>query len=291
MNKSKAIFIGLALMLAVSVVSPSAAQNTTVSGSATPAGDYPYMIKNGVIAPANAPAFQTSTAPRPDANHANYVAVWGGGNLLQQADPRDKLNDGLNDYEKLSLKDKVGFAIGAKIGHTWQIDGVTVYNKPGQFFFSLEGEFIYSDISNSRLKYHEAGYVDYYQQNFDLTIYAATVNPIMRAKFGIFSPYVGVGVGGAYVTGKNKGIDWVVPGAGSDRVWPSGGSESEVVFAFQGIAGTDIAIAKEWSLFVEYKYLGLVGLEFDKAVDGLATYDMGDVYGNHLVVAGIKFHY
>jgi opacity protein-like surface antigen len=101
-------------------------------------------------------------------------------------------------------------------------------------------------------------------------------------------------IGGAYVEAKNNGIygQGTVNGVpASGQIWPDGGSESEVAFCFQGIAGTDIFLNERWSLFIEYKYLGLVGLEFDKAIGRNATYDKGAVYGNHLAVAGIKYHY
>ena len=267
----------------------------------TVGGSYPYMPKN---TPETNPAFQASVAPRKEKEYqtGNYAAVWGGANLFQQADPSVKDNYGLGIKAGLDLKDAMNFAVGAKIGHIWDLDGLKFYGEKSSLKLmpSVEGEFIYTQNNGSKLQWNGtltdgvdtvSGELN---QKYDMSIYALTVNPILRVQWGMFRPYIGFGIGGAYLNAENKGINGkgTINGSpASGEVWSGGGSESEVVFCFQGIAGTDIFLNDRWSVFVEYKYLGLVGLEFDKAIGGNATYEMGDIYGNHLAVVGIKFHY
>jgi opacity protein-like surface antigen len=294
-------FGGIALVLVMLAVSPLAAQTAPTVGSAySTGGDYPYKPKNTD----QSPAFQTNAVPRTEESYGTdkYVAVWGGANLFQQADPSVKDNFGLGIKQDLSLKDSTNFAVGAKIGYIWNLNDLRFYGEKSSLTLlpSIEGEFIYTNNNGSKLQL--AGSISdgvntasgKLEQHYDLDIYALTVNPIMRVQWGIFRPYIGFGIGGAYVDAKNKGItaEGTVNGSPvSGELWSSGGSESQVAFCFQGIAGTDVFLSKQWSLFLEYKYLGLVGLEFEKAIGGYATYDMGDIYGNHLVVAGLKFHY
>ncbi|MDR0533157.1 MAG: outer membrane beta-barrel protein [Verrucomicrobiales bacterium] len=272
-------------------------------------GSYPYMAKNNDPAPI--PAFQTSVKPRTEYGTENYVAVWGGANLFQDAGPRIKDNLGLGIKADLSLKDSTDFAVGLKIGHIWKPDSITISGEksPVTFLPSVEGEFIYTQNSNSSLGWN--GSVWYgntnntatadLTQKFSMNIYALTANPIMRIQWSIFRPYIGFGIGGAYVEGKLKTLSGNASINSADYPEYNGNysgstdllnaSEDQFAFCFQGIAGTDIFLDDRWSIFAEYKYLGLVGLEFNKALAGYATYDFGDVYGNHLVVAGIKFHY
>jgi opacity protein-like surface antigen len=233
--------------------------------------------------------------PRPEYAVGSYAAVWGGGNLLQDGSPSIKDNFSLGLKQKLSLNDSVGFATGIKLGYIWKPDPISInYNPdknqhPTTVLPSIEGEFIYSDVSDSNLSYNVSG--GSIQQRFEMNIYAFTINPILRFQWGKFRPYFGVGFGGAYVEGKNQGIYAVAPGYPTTQVLPSGGSDSDIAFCFQAMAGTDYFLSQEWSVFLEYKYLGLTGLEFDKGLGGAATYQMGDVYGNHLVIAGIKYHF
>jgi hypothetical protein len=280
-----------------------------------------YVVKDGNIYPAatdKSPAFKTNVEPRKEYGAEHYVAAWGGANLLQQGD--EAKVSGYGESVNLSLRSGVGFAAGFKVGQIWNFENngnqLTVYGEKTSVTFmpSIEGEFIYANSSDAKLRFG-ASYSDgtnsvngSIYQKFDMDIYALMVNPVLRVQWGRFRPYVGFGVGGAYVTGKNKGVGasgtvnapgyagyldpvlGTVNGQGSGTIEGlGGGSDSDIVFAFQGLVGTDIFINKEWSVFLEYKYLGLVGLEFDRGY-GL-KYDMGDVYGNHLVTAGIKFHY
>ena len=314
--------LGLIVLLGIS--SNLMAQNPPVIGSAYKnGGAYPYVSKDNPVSHDTnlytikdgnlVPAFQTNVEPRKEKGYGteNYVAVWGGANLFQNADPQVKDNFGLGIKADLNIKDSTDFAVGVKIGHIWQPKGITVYGEDSSVTFlpSVEGEFIYTQNSSSSLGWH--GSVWYgntnntatanITQKFSMNIYALTANPILRIQWGIFRPYVGLGLGGAYVEGKLKTLSGNV--AINTVDYPqyngnySGGtdllkaSEDQFAFCFQGIAGTDIFLNDRWSIFAEYKYIGLVGLEFKKALAGYATYDFGDVYGNHLVVAGIKFHY
>ncbi|MDR1305077.1 MAG: outer membrane beta-barrel protein [Verrucomicrobiales bacterium] len=276
----------------------------TVTGSLSAADDARYEIVNGNIVPAqktNAPApdFRAEAQPRAEVEYGadNYIAVLGGVNAFQDAAPSLKLTEGWQPRRAgLQLKDRTGWAGGLKAGHTWQLadDG-----QRGLLALSLEGEFIYSGVHDTKLgarvsNYGFAGTTvsgEIYQQ-FNVDILALTVNPVLRLQLGRFSPYVGVGVGGAYVEAQHKGIYATGEIGGIKGTYgfdPTvGGSTDTVVFCFQVMAGADFYLSKEVSLFLEYKYLGLVGLEVFKTPVG-GFYDLGAVYGNHLAMVGVRF--
>ncbi|MDR1144748.1 MAG: porin family protein [Verrucomicrobiales bacterium] len=221
-----------------------------------------YQIKDGQIVPTNAPAFRSDAAPRRE--QENYVALWGGANVFQHADVIDDASPLFG--EKFSLKDSISWAAGVKAGHSWDlgtIDGISVRGKPASWQFSLEGEFIYTAWDN-KLKWS-----GYELADWNLDIYALTVNPVLRFNLGTFRPYFGAGAGAAvvhqYIGNKDLNIE---------------DSSTSVEFVFQGIAGTDIMLNDNWSLFLEYKFLALAEVDYD-----------WDIYGNHLVAAGVKFHY
>ncbi|MDR1146614.1 MAG: outer membrane beta-barrel protein [Verrucomicrobiales bacterium] len=277
----------------------------TVTGSLSAADDARYEIVNGNIVPAQktnalAPDFRAEAQPRAEVECGadNYIAVLGGVNAFQTSSPSLKATDSWQPRRTgLQLKDRTGWAGGLKAGHTWQLsdDG-----QRGLLALSLEGEFIYSGVHDTKLgtprvsNYPFAGHTvsgKIYQQ-FNMDILALTVNPVLRLQLGRFSPYVGVGVGGAYVEAQHKGlfatgeIDGRKGTYGFDPT--VGGSTDTVVFCFQAMAGADFYLSKDISLFLEYKYLGLVGLEaFKTPVSGY--YDLGAVYGNHLATVGVRF--
>jgi opacity protein-like surface antigen len=286
-----------------------------LTGTALPLRAAPppsYVIRNGNIYPADSdktPAFRAVATPRAEYGTEHYIAVWGAANFLQTSD-ENKIS-GYGESLDLALKSDLSFAAGFKFGHIWNLNdsgGIAIHGEKKNVTIlpSIEGEFIYAGNNGSKMQWDGAfRYGDYtvnkIYQKFDMDIYALMLNPIVRGQWGRFRPYVGFGVGGAYVTAQGRGIyadgtKHTTDGQGrpvnqpvSDQIERGGGNDSKFAFAFQGLAGTDIFLNQHWSLFMEYKFLGLVGLQFDAG--GGYKYDMGDVYGNHLVGLGVKYHY
>ncbi|MDR1304334.1 MAG: outer membrane beta-barrel protein [Verrucomicrobiales bacterium] len=275
MKKSVIYFIGAALTMTSLSVADTAPQYQIKDGQIVPASKS--------VAPADAPAFRSDAAPRQEKE--NYVALWGGINVLQDGDFRAKDSLGLGIDEKLSLKNQFGYAAGVKVGHTWDLTtGDNAADQSMRLQFSLEGEFIYT-TADTKMKW--SGY-DVLDGKMD--IYALTVNPILRFDLGTFRPYVGVGVGGALINEKanNFGV-WSNP---PYNIVSDHSTNSTVVLAFQGIAGTDIVLNDSWSLFFEYKFLGLLDFKHDVTylAQKIGKID-SNLCGNHLLAVGVKLHY
>jgi len=121
---------------------------------------------------------------------------------------------------------------------------------------------------------------------------AFLTNGIVRFKTGtLFTPYLGLGVGGEYVTNdhvKLKNIGNAQAGNMSD------GNSLNV--AANALIGFDIEVAKGWDLFTEYKYL----VAFDPVLSNTITTSPGTTftyasklgwYSQNLVTAGIKYNF
>ena len=107
---------------------------------------------------------------------------------------------------------------------------------------------------------------------------AFMTNFIARFAFGKFQPYAGAGVGAYYA--EAAGADFTVNRNG--RTFSTGGGKNSGSLAWDVVAGTDYYWTCKFSTFVEYHYLDYVGL------------DVGDghhQFGQHLVGAGIRFHF
>ena len=93
-----------------------------------------------------------------------------------------------------------------------------------------------------------------------------------------FHPYLGVGVGGADVKMGDIG-----PIGGTDF------SDSQWAFAYQGIAGVSATLAETFEAFVEYRYLGTLGLDLSTATAG-GNIKSDDRYQNHAFLIGARLN-
>ena len=92
---------------------------------------------------------------------------------------------------------------------------------------------------------------------------------------GIY-PYIGAGLGGARVSANDFSN---LGGAALD--------DSDVVLAYQGIAGVAFALNPRLSLTAEYKYFRTSDPEFENANNARVTMD----YANHSAVIGLRYRF
>ncbi|MCE0482912.1 MAG: porin family protein [Methylacidiphilales bacterium] len=115
------------------------------------------------------------------------------------------------------------------------------------------------------------------------------VNGILRFKLdSMITPYVGVGVGGQYLTLHS---DATIPSLGAHVTGING---SDVDFAGQALAGFDINLATHWDLFTEYKFIDAVGTDLKVSNVGGTGLDYRykpDQIQQHLIVAGVKYNF
>src|SRR5690606_19662876 len=93
-----------------------------------------------------------------------------------------------------------------------------------------------------------------------------------------FHPYLGVGVGGAKIKMGDIG--------------PIGGTnfdDSQWTFAYQGILGLSATLAETFEAFVEYRYLGTLGLDLSTPTAG-GNIESDDRYQNHALLIGARLN-
>jgi opacity protein-like surface antigen len=118
---------------------------------------------------------------------------------------------------------------------------------------------------------------------------AGFVNGIIRFKltdgnswFSRVTPYLGVGVGGEYLT---THTDLYVGGGGH----PGNVGDSDVDFAAQALGGVDFALTPHISLFTEYKFIDALGASFTSTA-GPVTYRFAPTQiQQNLATVGVKY--
>jgi outer membrane protein OmpA-like peptidoglycan-associated protein len=115
----------------------------------------------------------------------------------------------------------------------------------------------------------------------DVTAYSGMVNVLFDIDFGgLVVPYVGVGVGAAYVEGEADLITGN-PFSFDDSAWAA---------AYQGIAGVNLRLDENIDLFADYRYFSTYDLELeDNYFPGPVTTKTDDEYTSHTVMAGLRF--
>ncbi len=93
---------------------------------------------------------------------------------------------------------------------------------------------------------------------------------------GVFTPYIGIGLGGARVS-----FDSIAP------VGASSIDDSDTVFAYQGILGADYRIADQVKLFIDYRYFATQDPDFSNA----AGSGVGAEYRTHALMVGVRWLY
>ena len=116
------------------------------------------------------------------------------------------------------------------------------------------------------------------------------VNGILRFKNqSIVTPYIGIGVGGEYITSHTSATTNV---SGVNNV--TGINGSDVDFAGQALAGFDVKLATHWTLFTEYKFIDAIGTDSKSsnlAGTGIDYRFKPDQIQQHLITAGVKYNF
>ena len=89
----------------------------------------------------------------------------------------------------------------------------------------------------------------------DLNTYSLMVEPKVKMNLGKFRPYLGVGVGGAYIHADNSHVNLqsTLAGLGSENTGYSKSLDAGAV-ALEGLAGVEYFLARNWSISFDYKF-------------------------------------
>lgn len=237
-----------------------------------------------IAAGAFATAFAKETEPTPK----NYekelksgitgwsVSVYGGANLNRPDDAKVS-GFGLGSSNLSTKGSNLGGVAGIKVGYDF-----TSINRESllEVTPALEFEGFYTGFQHK-------GSVDRLSGvglEADLDLGVISLNPLLKFKYQSIQFYGGFGLGGAYIsTNGAKGT-----GLASGLVQPQ--ASNDTVLALQGIAGVDLWLAQNWSLFTEYKYLNLFDGKLGKESSTQLNTSF-DSFGMHIVNAGIRYHF
>jgi len=211
---------------------------------------------------------QVAPAPPPcDFGTGWYFALDGGANVYQSFTTSHSHTFPDEDVVSINIDHNVGGYGGLKLGYVFGTGSI----RP-----AIEEDMFYNGIPTNvhvKLNGTEIGHSD----NL-INSGAFMTNFILRFPFGKFQPYIGGGVGAYYAEAAGSDITFDHSG----RTLSTGGGANSGSFAFDAVAGMDYYWNCRWSTFVEYHFLDYVAL------------DVGDgnhQFGQHLVGAGIRFHF
>lgn len=238
----------------------------------------------------------TTTLRQPDSGF--YIGVYGGANFAQDSGNGNTVASGPgfagasneNVRGSGSISDGLGGVGGLKVGYNFKTIPIG-----GDFGIqpAVEVEGLYagsSSTSNQSFGFAPAPVSTTTKSNLDTG--SILVNGIVRLQTGtIFTPYLGVGVGGEYLNETDTRMSFTSDGLNYYNT--SNRSADCLAFAVQGLAGFDVKLTDHWSLFTEYKFLAAIDPSFHYGglYDGSSATYKPDYYGQHLINAGVKYNF
>ncbi|MFQ3670587.1 MAG: outer membrane beta-barrel protein [Verrucomicrobiia bacterium] len=196
-------------------------------------------------------------APR-EAESGWSFGVYGGANLGQ-----------FTDNARFSYRSSVQPAAGIKFGYTWPFDAVATDQFQDEFGGFRLGGGIEVDLGYMRNELK--GTLNGVGFSADVDSAVFVTNFLLKGRNGKFQPYIGPGIGAAFMQASNYNLG----GRASD---------DQVVFVFQGVAGLDYFFTPQWSLFGEYRFLGFQDVELYQGAARLRT----DRLYNNILSLGIR---
>lgn len=224
-----------------------------------------------------------------------YGAIDGGANVYQNFDLLNgTFTDPFGSGSSLELHQQhdVGGFGGIKLGYVFGTGLV----RP-----TVEGDFFYNGFNFGTDATLRVPALDFEQQASVSTWVnsgAFMANFILRFNFGRFQPYAGAGVGAWYA--HTDGVEFRLrnlPGVGTVTATTEGFSHGDL--AWQVVAGSDYYWTPKFSTFIEYHYLDYTTTFTSAGARRLVRHgtniDLGDInlgdFGQHLVGAGVRFHF
>ncbi|WP_372006369.1 outer membrane beta-barrel protein [Tistrella mobilis] len=196
-----------------------------------------------------------------------YGSLLGGANMETDTSFTSGLAGG-----KIEQEFKTGFGVLGAVGYDF--GRVAQW---GGFRTELEIGYRQNNIDS-----HSVGGVDQPDSNGKSKVWSGMLNvyhdfylPASR-----LTPYLGLGVGGAFVEADGYSAD------GSPTLL----DDDDTVLAYQAMLGASYALSPSMSLIGEYRYFGTEGVELTTtAADGARS--SSDSYGSHNVMVGLRVNF
>lgn len=231
-----------------------------------PLGLFGCLLSFTTLAPAAEVYFDTISTEKATRLSGAYFGVFGGADVDQDADVNP------NNSRPLNLDGEGSLYLGVEFGYQWQ----TPF--PLRTGFEVEAMYLANDfeasnaLTSASADFHSAVVMANLTLALDLSDYRDDLGPFWAS----FHPYIGAGVGGAYVWQRNYKLERA---NGSIQ---NGGNSGDFTFAYQLFAGVEFDLTDTLSLYAEYKYL---------VFDDLGASTGVSDYQHNLFGAGLKMQY
>jgi opacity protein-like surface antigen len=231
--------------------------------------------------------YRAAIEPRIAEDNTRYVAVFGGisvfgdsSNAVASADPLLP-PPGLGDFDYDADFSTTRLTGGIKAGLVFPLTD-PLSDEEVRFSFAAEAEAFYNNFKTS-------GNVDAglpagasMKTSVDADAAVFMVNGLGRLEYHMIRPYLGFGIGTAIINANSRTTLDVPPASDTFE-----GSDLDLVFATQGLAGLELKLAEKWAIFAEYRHLIYVDPAFEEA-----AYTVGyDIIQQGIVTGGLKFYY
>lgn len=249
-----------------------------------------------VIPPSQAQAADGPKGPR---DGRWYVGAAGGAMVQQMVQAGTATAIG---QQPLNEDDsgRLGTYIAGRVGYDFAVRDVQLaFGGPTPMRTAMELEFNYLGAYEKMPLYPNSG-PKVGNETFNLNAYAVLLNGLVKFEDLPITPYFGGGVGCAvlYSTNHRMEVNGLVNG--SDVSYStSTGSANNVCLALQAIVGFERQIYQGLSMFVEYRFLAYMDVQFaygneatpNNSVDQGGSSSSNDFLANQIVSAGLKWSF
>lgn len=267
----------LAILFALTICS-------TVSGQQYPMDAAPTAPVNTQLLKTPAPELRPSVG-------ATTVAVFGGSSVYNQGDSSSKENlnkyvPNAGDYQFHNTQSTIREVGGLRAGYTFDPSVFSLINDDPNGLLIIpraELELMYAPYETSAAL---SGNSTLSNMNDKLQIDSIVASALGSVHFKVndwFEPYVGMGVGGAWMRVESERLSFTNAGA-SDLLR---GEATTYALTAQGFAGLEFKLPSGWAVFGEYKYLQYFDPTFHLDQHDLK---LGNI-GQHMIVGGLRYSF
>ena len=195
---------------------------------------------------------------------------------------------------------RLGTYIAGRIGYDFAVRDVQLaFGGPAPMRTAMELEFNYLGAYEKMPLYPNSG-PTVGNETFNLNAYAVLLNGLVKFEDLPITPYFGGGVGCAvlYSTNHRMEVSGLVNGA-DVQYSTSTGSANNVCLALQAIVGFERQIYQGLSMFVEYRFLAYMDVQFAYGNEATPNGSVGqggssssnDFLAQQIVSAGLKWSF
>ena len=249
-----------------------------------------------VIPPGQTQATDGKRGPR----DGRWYVAGAGGAMVQQIVE----NGSVTAIGQVPLQQEDSGQLGAyaalKVGYDFAIRDVQLaFGGPTPMRTAMELELNYLGSYEKQDVYPQGG-ANVGLETFNLTAYSAILNGLIKFEDLPITPYFGGGIGASvlYATSHKLTVDGTVNGTATDYTTATANANN-VCLALQAIVGIERQIYQNLSMFIEYRFLAYMDVQFafgneqtPLGANGVGgSNSSNDFLANQIVSAGLKWSF